>query len=155
MKKVFFLLSLVISFFQANSQNIDIQLWGDDTPVAFQCHTEGVAGDYGKMVSDQQLEFWETDTGGIDMRWSTEAVYGNGRMRSACYIYHGKREGDKIVFTTYEDGDAMEGTAEIETLDPTFQPTEVTILNPKQVEFDRCTYNKMKMDFTKGTWVKF
>lgn len=155
MKKLFLLLTILVCSLSSHAENIDIQLYGDNIPIVFQCHTEGVAGDYGKMVSDQQLEFWENDEGGVEMRWTAEAVYANGNMRSACYIYHGKREGDKIVFTTYEDGDAMEGTAEIETLDPTFQPTEVTIINPKQVVFDRCTYNKMKMDFNKGTWVPF
>lgn len=154
MKKILFLLSLLFSISVANAQQIDIQLWADNAPIVFQCHTEGKAGDYGKFTSDQQLEFWPGENNEINMRWTADAAYANGHLRHYCYIYHGKREGNKIIFTTMEDGDAMEGTAELQKIDPSYQANEVTILNPKQLLFDKCTYNKMKMDFAKNSWVK-
>lgn len=153
MKKILFLIIAIgLTIAKANAQQINIQLWGENAPIVFQSHTSGTAGDYGKFTSDQQLEFWESDNGGIDMRWTAEASYATGRIVNYAYIYHGKREGNKIIFTTREDGDSMEGS-EPEKIDPSYQPYEVTILNPKQVSFDRCTYTKMKMDFSKGKWL--
>lgn len=154
MKKVILFFIGWCAFAISNAQQIDIQLWADNYPVAFQCHTEGKAGDNGKFASDQQLEFWESDEDGIDMRWTAFAVYANGNIRNYSYIYHGKREKNRIIFATMEDGDSMEGTSDIETIDPSFQPFEAVILNTKQILFDRCTYDKMKMDFTKGIWIK-
>lgn len=155
MKKILLvLIACVACLFHANAQQIAIQLWGDNAPVTFQCHTESDGGDYGKMISEQQLEFWESENGGIDMRQSFDVTYSKGRCSSGAYIYHGKRQGNKIVFTTYEDGDAMDETADVVTIDPSYQAFELEIISPKQVKWDRCIYNKMIMDFSKGQWVR-
>lgn len=152
MKKLFLLLILCLSVAVLRAQDINIELWGDNQPVVFQCHTEGDGGSYGKMTSDQQLEFWEGENGGIDMRQTYEVFYERGRASSGSYIYHGKRVGNKIVFDTYEDGDSMEGSEEPEAIDKSYQAFEAVINSPTSVTWDRCTYRKMVFDMAGGKW---
>lgn len=154
MKKLFLLLiACVLVTCVSKAQQTEVQLWGDNKPVTFQCHVVSDAGDYGKMTADRQLEFWENDEGGIDMRETAETSYTKAYPRYSCYIYHGKRDGDKIIFDTYEDGDAMEGTADVLPIEKEYAPYELFILNPKQLQWDGITFNKMTMDFSTGQWM--
>lgn len=153
MKRIFYFISFALIALVTQAQTINIELWGDNTPVVYQCHTEGIAGSYGKMISDQQLEFWENEDGGIDMRLSYDVTYSKAPERSGAYIYHGKRIGDKIEFDTFEDGDSMDGTADIQTIDKSYMPYEAVINDGLTITWDRCRFKKMIFNLDKGAWI--
>lgn len=152
-KQLFLLLFCITAVVASKAQDVSIELWGDNQPIVFKCHTESDGGSYGKMVSDQQLEFWQSENGGIDMRQTYDVFYENGRANSGSYIYHGKRTGNVIVFDSYEDGDSMEDTAELMEIDKSYQPFEAVINSPTSITWDRCTYNKMVFDMANGKWL--
>lgn len=153
MKKLLIFLLVSMTVVVSKAQDIQIELWGENQPIVFQSHNEGDAGSYGKMISDLQLEFWEGDNGGIDMRQTYDVSYTNGRSRSGSYIYHGKRDGNKIIFDSYEDGDSMEGTEELTKIDKSFQPYEAVINSPTSITWDKCAYKKMVFDMANGKWI--
>ncbi|MDE6330359.1 MAG: hypothetical protein K2L83_06575 [Muribaculaceae bacterium] len=153
MKKLFLFLMLCMTVGISRAQDIAIELWSENQPVVFQCHTESDGGSYGKMTSDQQLEFWEGENGGVDMRLSYDVVYERGRSNSGAYIYHGKRVGNKIVFDTFEDGDAMEYSDAPSPIDKSYMPYEAVINGQTSITWDRCTYQKMTFDLNSGKWI--
>lgn len=155
MKRI--LLSLIAcgaSLFCAKAQQVEIQLWGDNSPVTFQCHVEGDGGSYGKMTADHSLDFWDTEGGGIDMRQTYEVFYTKGRPSSGEYIYHGKREGNKIIFSTYEDPYGINADQGIMPIDKEYAPYILEIISPKQLKWDGIVYNKMKYDYATNKWVR-
>lgn len=151
MKRFLLVMAAFITVCAVNAQLIKIELWAENYPLTYQCHWEGDGGDYGKCISDRSLEFWQDGKNGIAMRENAEVTYTKGRTRYYSFIYHGRRLGNKIIFTTQEDGDAMDGTGEPEKLD---KPLTLVIDNPHQVSWDGLTYTKMKYDYTVNKWVR-
>lgn len=124
------------------SGEIGIELWGDNHPVVFKFHTIAVGGDFGKFETNSQLDFWPEDGGVICMRMEATTVYVNsGNIREYNYIYRGRREGNKIIFTHRKE--AYDDEADFEPLED-YLASEVIIKSPTQIVFDRCTYTKGK-----------
>lgn len=124
------------------SGEIGIELWGDNHPVVFKFHTIATGGDFGKFETNSQLDFWPEDGGVICMRMEATTVYVNsGNIREYNYIYRGRREGNKIIFTHRKE--AYDDEADFEPLED-YLASEVIIKSPTQIVFDRCTYTKGK-----------
>lgn len=120
-----------------NGHEINIKLWGDNQPVVFKCHVISTGGDYGKFETNATMDFWPEENGEIAMRIYSNSVYVNsGNIREYEYIYTGRREGNKIVFTRKQDSLNGGETAPLES----WEASVLTIKSPTEVIFDRCTY---------------
>lgn len=101
----------------------------------------GDAGDYGNFVREDVADFWDEDNGkSIAMRVWTTATYANGNIREYEYIYYGKPQGDKVVFT--KRADTING-GEPEPLED-YMPNTLTIKDSNTIEFDHVTLTRSK-----------
>lgn len=151
MKKILLLSLILFCNLLMYAQDFKIELWGENSPVVFSSHTESDGGSYGKMISDQQLDFWEEEKGIIAMRQTYDVTYSKGYPRSGSYIYRGRLIGNKLVFETYQEEDDM---GEPETpIDKSYMNYEAQITGPNTIVWGGCTYTKMTYDYTTNKWI--